>query len=1189
MESERLESEARVEATRDLRAPAATHADTAKTADPATGIKPPAASAGPLSQRGLVALQLRAGNAATADLVRRRRQPVAAPGATMGNATAPANEAARDGGAGPETSDGPLLASGGQPGTTLDAPLATPPAVPPEAPPTDVASSKTSLPVGVAKSPAPTNPPASAEPRQQLDQAIAANPKVTELLEAGPRRGDRGVAGPADGKAEGRGNATRPPAGGRNGPSGTTGQRRGLPGLAGVVTPPPAQDTRDADVPGPQAPASKPNVEGLDTRGPVDTPEIPAASFAPVDTLKIEAAAKPKRGVTSEDLVARLEEERAVAAQLVDGFVETRRARAAEVRALEPELVDGVAQARARSQQSIREALAAQTSAVRVGIGQALAVARNNARTARSRVEREYASSVESIRASTARSRRAITSSAQSANERTNAAETAQRAEVGRLYTAAEAQFRSAAGTAGTLATTRAAERARTYRAGKIHREDSFLDGHLTDNRCEAQAEAAEKVGAGYREELVKEGDKQVAQLRTRRPTDDESVTRVATDSRRSLAELQQVSIRSLEDAEQQALTNARKSKDQLLSQINQTLNSTDRSLRQHEQSQLTALRRQADQRAAAVRDAGQQAIASIRTAIRDASAGVDTALAGFVTELNRAEVPELGALDGSLAETGEVLDSQLGQLDQGLRGQVAQAKRGISDAEAAAVTALGEVATAALAAARETGRGAQSAFSMIGSEGATALRSVATAHSQAAESNATGFASGSERVVSGVTSSYAQLNRSFEEGASRNAQSVRDGLTQVVQRDMPGVITDEARKARAQVQPRWKSVLKWVIILAIVLVVAIVLGPMVIGAVTGAAAALGASAGVAGIVGMVVGGALVGAATSAATTVVDNAFSGRALTTGLGTAIAMGALGGALGGAASGLLAGPMQGMSALARYGTQLAVDVVLDTGLNLASGNFTWENFAAGLLMSALVNGVTAHPRVQAIQHGFSSRGYGAGFSVGQDVHTAVTGRGGPGSAGTINVDTTHINVGDTQAGGPHAGKWNMKGGGHNPAEIRARAAADSYSNTRLGNDPITGVSVDQFGRPNPASPGGAQTTRKSLFPESMGRPEIDTAARTTLEQALAGAPQTTHTPPVGSQNGSFAGVVVTPDGHPIRVQGYYTRDSAGNLVIKTFYPETTLGSGTAPPTFHPVPGSRVSVPGTIVTPPNYSYAE
>ena len=114
----------------------------------------------------------------------------------------------------------------------------------------------------------------------------------------------------------------------------------------------------------------------------------------------------------------------------------------------------------------------------------------------------------------------------------------------------------------------------------------------------------------------------------------------------------------------------------------------------------------------------------------------------------------------------------------------------------------------------------------------------------------------GYDSVLKGVRQAFSNLNRQFQRGAADNARAVETSLLQPVRTEMPSVITTEAAKARAQVQPRWKTVLKWVLIIAVVVLVAVFAGPLVIGAVTGLAAGLGASAAAAGLIGTIVGGA---------------------------------------------------------------------------------------------------------------------------------------------------------------------------------------------------------------------------------------------------------------------------------------------------------------------------------------------
>jgi hypothetical protein len=622
-----------------------------------------------------------------------------------------------------------------------------------------------------------------------------------------------------------------------------------------------------------------------------------------------------------------------------------------------------------------------------------------------------------------------------------------------------------------------------------------------------------------------------------------------------------------------------------------------------HQRTQVAQIQSTTAQRRQAIQQSAAAALLGLNRAVDAASRDVTASLVALVQMVNSGDQPDPDQLGQTLQDAGARLDAELTQVRGQLTANAGQAGRAAADAAAQAATARAEAGQAAIAAADQTGAAAQQALGTAGTHGRDGLARIASGHAEVAKGAEASFTTGATTVTDSVATSYQTISTNFAAGATHQADAVREGLTNAVLHDMPGVIETEAEKARDQVQPRWKSVLKWIIIIAIVLVVALVLGPLVIGAVTGAAAALGASAGAASLIGMVVGGALVGAATSAATTVTDNAFAGRDLTTGLGTAIAVGALGGALGGAASGLLAGPMQGMSALARYGVQVGVDVVIDTGINAATGNLTWENFATGLVMSAFVNGVTAHPRVQAFQHGMTSRGYGAGFKAGTAAYTRYTGRGGPGSAGTLTIDASHVNVGDTASPtSPYRGTWDMRGGGHNAAEIRGRATSEGMTNTTTAKDPHTGVAIDHFERPaldsagNPIPdatvPGGVKikSVDKSLFPESMGRPEIESAASGVLERAIAGAPGTQHTAPGvhpngQPKNGTFSGTMVTPDGHPIRVEGYYGPAAGGGLEIKTVYPATDLPGGRIPP----VPGSQVSVPGGVVTPPDYDHGD
>ena len=318
----------------------------------------------------------------------------------------------------------------------------------------------------------------------------------------------------------------------------------------------------------------------------------------------------------------------------------------------------------------------------------------------------------------------------------------------------------------------------------------------------------------------------------------------------------------------------------------------------------------------------------------------------------------------------------------------------------------------------------------------------------------------------------------------------------------------------------------------------------------------------------------------------VDNAFAGRTgwdLFHGVGTAMAWGALGGALGGGASALLAGPMQGMSALARYGLQVGVDNVLNAGLSLAQGNFSWENFGSGLLMSMIVNGVTASPRVRGISEGAMSRGYGAGFEGGIGIRDRLPGAAappGPTSIPTANLE--HVARGDTLGpNSPNAGKWNVRGGGHIPDEIMPRADAEGVPHSTKTTDPVSGVSIEDFTRPN------GTNTPKSEFPPGTTRAHVDAMGTEGLNRALTGAPGSSLTPPTGpNTNGSFTATVKAPNGHPIIIEGYYRPNATGGFELQTVYPQSDLNAGTFPVPGGTGLGGARSVPAPIYVHPPVS---
>jgi len=873
-----------------------------------------------------------------------------------------------------------------------------------------------------------------------------------------------------------------------------------------------------------------------------------------------------------------LAQDRTYATSRLSAFSSTQRQRIAALHQVRPQIDQSLDGSERQSAGQVAQSAAAQTAAVRAAVASALGEAQGSATAARAQITAAFATTTQAIEAATLTTRTQIESSYQQSVAATQTAEARQLAQIGQLYTQAEGAFHAAAAAAGSHAMLIAAQHAAEYRSHKIHRDDSFLDGPLTDNRCEAQADAAEKVGQAYRDELAKEGDKQIAELHQRRPTDEAAVHQVADEARRNLATAHTASLQALDQGRQRALDSARRVRDGGLAGTAQTLAQTQIALRQHERAQVAAILQQAASHRTALHtqrtSTATQLHRNLDTAITDLDTGLDRSLAA----LHQAEVPQRVALDQTLAQADGSLASQIEKLHTGLDASRDQAAQSLTRSGAAGAQGINQVGASAVFGAQQTGSGANQALTQGGHAAAAQLQQIGAMHQQAMTSSVTAATTGNAGITRGVDQAYAQLSQNLQQGMQHNADTVRTGLIAAVDQQIGATITGEAQKAYDQVKPRWQSVLKWVIIIAVVLVVAIVLGPMVIGAVAGLAAGLGASAAVAGVVGAVVGGAIVGAGTAAVTTVIDNGFSGRTgwhLFDGVGTAMAWGALGGALGGGAGALLSGPMEAMPAFARYAIQVGVDNVINTGLSLAQGNLSWQNFDASLLLSMFVNGIAMHPQIRGLSEGAMSRGYGAGFEGGIGLRDQLPGARPTPTTSIPAGKMNHIAQGDTVGGGPSAGNWNVKGGGHIPDEIIPRADAQGTPHTTTATDPIGGVSIEQFTRPN------GLPTDKSLFPPGTTRADVDAMGNAGLQRALTSAPGSGLIPPTGpNTNGHFTATVMGPNGQLIVIEGYYRPNPAGGYDIQSVFPSSDPTAGTIP-----VPGGTGIGGSRTVPPPIY----
>ena len=234
-----------------------------------------------------------------------------------------------------------------------------------------------------------------------------------------------------------------------------------------------------------------------------------------------------------------------------------------------------------------------QTAELGARVGARIVQARTQARRSRAEIEASYRATVLKIEASSLLCRVRLMPGYLRARLQLMGAELAQAGTLDRLYRLATAGYRAAGTRAGNEAVRVGAQRAREYRQHKINRDDSALDGDLTDRRCEAEAEAAEAVASAYRDELIKVANEQALEGARQRSTDDEVVRQIGTDGRTGLSGTYDAAVESLSSLRRQSLANARELRDSLVQGVDRSLAATIRRLTSHGRTQGRKLRQQ--------------------------------------------------------------------------------------------------------------------------------------------------------------------------------------------------------------------------------------------------------------------------------------------------------------------------------------------------------------------------------------------------------------------------------------------------------------------------------------------------------------------------------------------------------------------------------------------------------------------
>ena len=571
------------------------------------------------------------------------------------------------------------------------------------------------------------------------------------------------------------------------------------------------------------------------------------------------------------------------------------------------------------------------------------------AQDARAAILADHAQTLSDIQGSITEARSAATDAAGAAHTTLDTAATAQRGKVDSTYGRWDRSYRAMGPATATRATQLGVQRASTWR-GQKNGESSILDGPVHDNRLEARAEAAEKVGEEYRKGLVSAGDDQATQAMAGKPADLGFIDQQVTGVGATLDTQLQQTLAALDAALLDGTSSANTARDQMCTAVESQLSGTLADLDRQEQQQLGGIDEFGSQQRAAIEESGRLAMTSVTEGATAAGASLLDALEGIAASLDGGAAPDPDTFNAALLEGQTQFDGLYDDVRARLASAGDASVSGVSEGQAQALTALSSLRDAAIGGAETTGTTFNGQLGQLSSQSTAGFGQLGAAARGNADRTRQTAVTGFENAASGVRTLFQTMDGRLEQSFTQGGDALRTGLDSTLGRE--GADIDKyADQAAAQVQPRWKTVLKVLLVIAVIVVVAVVAGPAVIGAVGAMAGAMGASAAAAGVIGTVVGGAIVGAGAGAVIQMGNNVIDGQNLLHDVGKAAVMGAIGGAFGGAGAalggtvastaarlgiGFVADAIGGVAGSVAVGDPLTVEgVLIGAGIGLAVG--------------------------------------------------------------------------------------------------------------------------------------------------------------------------------------------------------------------------------------------------------------
>ncbi|MEO6539520.1 MAG: hypothetical protein ABIN74_00965, partial [Ferruginibacter sp.] len=417
-------------------------------------------------------------------------------------------------------------------------------------------------------------------------------------------------------------------------------------------------------------------------------------------------------------------------------------------------------------------------------------------------------------------------------------------------------------------------------------------------------------------------------------------------------------------------------------------------------------------------------------------------------------------------------LDTSAPAIAASLQKGMMQTETGFQKTATDTITTTNTTVTQTLADSKITNDKAIDGLNKLRSAGVTALQGILSNNKKTITETASTCVTNIQNIKTAFDGSLTAIQGDLDSGLKAGSLQFKVGLQKAVNngtsdngnKSMLTYSIEQENEASDKCEPRWKSVVKVLIVIAVILVVALVVGPAVIGFI--GAAAGGGAFGTA--VGAVVGGAILGAGSSAVITVSNNLLDGKKWDTGLKEAMiegaVTGAIGGAFGAAGSGI-AGKLIGVAAkgvgpaLGRFAISQAVDFAGNVATEYVSSKlqkkeFSWKAVAQGQAIGAGMHigmgGLSSLKNVKGFKT-INAITEGAG-KLGEKFGNKFTGRPPPVSAPHSTVPKTGVEEPLNKGPGAPKDEPHVKAGDE---PVKTAPKEDPHTAGKPGEEPHSGA--------------------------------------------------------------------------------------------------------------------------------------